>query len=144
MLSSYDFSYNGPWTDYQSPENLHKDNKSGPAWEKADVSDSAYHSGRIAQRAIRRIDQLAKEDKPFFLTVGLIKPHLPFNAPSKYWDLYSANEIKLAPNPFMPENAPKAAYYNYGELRSYCNIPTVNPKSQILLSVYLPKKVKLK
>jgi len=118
-----DFSYNGPWADYQSPENLHKDNKSGPAWEKADVNDSAYHTGKIAQKAIRRLDQLAKEKKPFFLTVGLIKPHLPFNAPSKYWDMYSANEIKLAPNPFVPANAPRESYFNYGELRGYCNMP---------------------
>jgi arylsulfatase A-like enzyme len=118
-----DFSYNGPWADYQSPENLNKDNITGPAWEKADVSDSAYHTGRIAQRAISRLHQLANEKKPFFMAVGLIKPHLPFNAPSKYWDMYDEKEIQLAPNPFMPQNAPKEARFTSPELRSYCNIP---------------------
>ena len=111
------------WADYKSAENLNKDNKSGPAWEKADVNDEGYHSGKIAQKAVARLEALAKEDKPFFMAVGLIKPHLPFNAPAKYWDMYSEADIKLAPNPFLPEQAPKAALFNSLELRSYKNIP---------------------
>lgn len=118
-----EFNNAEPWTDYQSPENFNKDSKTGPAWEKANVSDTTYHTGRIAQRAIVRLRELAKTNKPFFMAVGLIKPHLPFNAPTKYWDLYSDKDVTLAPNPFMPDNAPKEAIYNSGELRSYANIP---------------------
>jgi iduronate 2-sulfatase len=65
------------------------------------------------------IDKLAKEDNPFFLAVGFHKPHLPFVAPKKYWDLYSDDEIQLATNQEMAKNAVEYAYHNSGELRGY-------------------------
>ena len=65
--------------------------------------------------------------KPFFLAVGYLKPHLPFNAPKKYWDLYDPREIDLPPNPHIPENAPAASMHNFGELRAYYNIPPQGP-----------------
>lgn len=117
------------WRDYRSPENIWtKDTLqpagiAGPAWEKADVPDNAYYDGKVADKTISTLKGLAESRTPFFLGVGFVKPHLPFNAPSKYWDMYSREEIDMAPNPFMPENAPKEAFYNYGELRAYANIP---------------------
>jgi len=59
----------------------------GPAFESPDVPDNAYSDGLIAENAIKELNLL--KDKPFFLAVGFQKPHLPFNAPKKYWDLYS-------------------------------------------------------
>lgn len=42
------------------------------------------------------LDYLAKpHDKPFFLACGLIKPHLPFQVPKKYFDLYPLDQIQL-------------------------------------------------
>ncbi|MDX1284820.1 MAG: sulfatase [Draconibacterium sp.] len=120
------------WRDYRSPENIWtKDTLqpagiAGPAWEKADVPDNAYYDGKVTDKTISTLKKLAQTKEPFFLGVGFVKPHLPFNAPSKYWDLYSEEEIEKAPNPFMPENAPKEANYNYGELRAYSNIPQGN------------------
>ncbi len=58
----------------------------GPAYEAADVPDSAYPDGRVAQQALAEMNRL--KDRPFFLAVGFVKPHLPFNAPQKYWDMY--------------------------------------------------------
>jgi len=58
--------------------------------------------------------------------VGFHKPHLPFNAPKKYWDMYGENEIEMASNPFKPENASKYFNYNFGELRNYPGIPAGN------------------
>ncbi|MEQ9070246.1 MAG: sulfatase-like hydrolase/transferase, partial [Gimesia chilikensis] len=52
-----------------------------------------------------------------------LKPHLPFVAPQKYWDLYDRRQIKLAENRFPPENAPKIALTNWGELRNYSDMP---------------------
>lgn len=93
----------------------------GPAFESPDVPDSAYPDGLIAEHAIKELNRL--KDKPFFIAVGFKKPHLPFNAPKKYWDLYPEDQIKLADNPFAPKGAPKEALTNWGELRGYHGMP---------------------
>ena len=117
------------WRDYRTHENLwtyndkNKGGLAGPAWEKADVPDDTYYDGKTANKAVEELRSLANSDKPFFLAIGFLKPHLPFNAPAKYWDLYSHDEIELAPNPFFPENAPDEARYNFDELRAYTNMP---------------------
>ena len=67
----------------------------GPAWECADVPDNSYHDGAVADAAIEMLRQA--KDKPFFLAVGFHKPHLPFVAPKKYWDLYRSGEIPWRP-----------------------------------------------
>ena len=62
-----------------------------------DVPDEAYFDGRIATRAIESLQRLKKNRKPFFLAVGFWKPHLPFNAPKRYWNLYDPAKVKLPP-----------------------------------------------
>lgn len=117
------------WRDYQSNENIwtyndkSKGGAAGPAWEKAEVQDDNYYDGKTANKVVDKLRTLANSEKPFFVAVGFLKPHLPFNAPAKYWNLYPHNEIELAPNPFFPENAPKQAKFNFEELRSYTNMP---------------------
>ena len=93
----------------------------GPAFEAADVPDNAYPDGGNTDYAIKQLNRL--KDKPFFLAMGFYKPHLPFNAPKKYWDMYKAEDIKLADNPFIPKNAPSYATTTWGELRNYYGIP---------------------
>ena len=100
----------------------------GPAWECADVPDNAYGDGAIADTAIEMLRQA--KDKPFFLAVGFLKPHLPFVAPKKYWDLYRRDQIPLAANPFAPSNAPKLALADCGELRAYHDVPRVGPVTE--------------
>jgi len=73
-----------------------------PAYEAADVSDTEYADGLNAAEAIKQLHEL--KDQRFFLAVGFYKPHLPFNAPKKYWDLYDPEKIELAKNPFAPMN----------------------------------------
>ncbi|MHC4542501.1 MAG: sulfatase-like hydrolase/transferase, partial [Planctomycetota bacterium] len=60
------------------------------------------------------------------------KPHLPFNAPKRYWDMYRPEDIKLADNPFIPKDAPSYATTNWGELRNYYGIPKKGPCSDEL------------
>ena len=73
---------------------------------------------------IRDIRKLKKSATPFFLTAGFISTHLPFNAPKKYWDLYDRTTIKQPENyNYIPKNAPKISISNWGEMRSYSNIP---------------------
>ena len=68
----------------------------GPATESPDVDDSVLYDGQVADRAVESLQELAKSDTPFFLAVGFIKPHSPYIAPKKYWDLYDADAIPLA------------------------------------------------
>ncbi len=113
------------WKDYQRPENIseYKATDKGPAFESADVHDSTYIDGLMTQKVIRDLKKLKNSDKPFFLTAGFISPHLPFNAPAKYWDLYDKDSIKQPYNNFIPKNAPKVSISNWGEMRAYTNIP---------------------
>lgn len=98
----------------------------GAAVECADVPDTTYSDGLIADEAIKRL-RAAKEkpDQPFFIAVGFLKPHLPFVAPKQYWDLYERSSFE--PHPFQtpPEGAPSFAPTTWGELRNYSDIPRV-------------------
>ncbi len=98
-------------------------NTRGPAFECADVPDNTYTDGKVGDLAIAALRNIAGKKEPFFLAVGLVKPHLPFVAPKKYWDLYDPATIRLAPNPFRPNDAPDYAILPGDELRMYHNIP---------------------
>ena len=75
-----------------------------PAFECADVADEGYADGLNTQEAIKQLGDLKSRRKPFFLAVGFYKPHLPHNAPKKYWDMYDPDKITLAPNRQLPKN----------------------------------------
>lgn len=78
-----------------------------------DVPDEAYYDGRVAAEAVRVLAEV--KEKPFFLAVGFWKPHAPFNAPKKYWDLY--DRAKIPPlNPTRPEDAPELAFHQSTEI----------------------------
>jgi arylsulfatase A-like enzyme len=102
----------------------------GPAFEAADVPDNSYPDGANTDYAIRELSKV--KDKPFFIAMGFYKPHLPFNCPKRYWDMYKPENIKLADNPFIPKNAPTYATTNWGELRNYYGIPKKGPCSVVL------------
>jgi iduronate 2-sulfatase len=74
-----------------------KDSQEGKdlAFEAADVGDDGYPDGKLADLAIRTLQDLQQQSQPFFLAVGFFKPHLPFNAPKKYWDLYDPAAFEL-------------------------------------------------
>ncbi|MEZ6114870.1 MAG: sulfatase [Pirellulaceae bacterium] len=96
----------------------------GTAVEMGDVSDEAYTDGAVANLAVETLREMHNKQQPFFLAVGFLKPHLPFNAPKKYWELYQREEVKLAANPFPPKDAPSLALTTWGEMRVYAGIPT--------------------
>ncbi len=98
----------------------------GPAVESANVPDNAYRDGRSTEAGIATLRQL-KGGKPFFLGVGFYKPHLPFVAPKKYWDIYDPAEIDLADNPFVPKNAPSVGMHSSFELRVRHGVPKSGP-----------------
>lgn len=92
----------------------------GPATEAADVDDAVYQDGAVALQAIEALRTY--KDEPFFMCVGFAKPHLPFTAPKKYWDLYD-RELFAVPDRTLPQDAPDIAFTNWGELRAYQGIP---------------------
>ena len=102
----------------------------GPSIEISDVSDNAYPDGLIAEEAIRRLQAAkARPNEPLFLAVGFTKPHLPFSAPRKYWDLYKREAFALAAVQTPPEGAPSYSIGSWGELRAYADIPRDGPLS---------------
>ena len=134
--------YNAPeFGYYQSPENLKKIadlrkeaqekgltkgdvnkyvlKKYKVAWEKADVPDDAYLDGAIVNGAIELLNKVSKQDKPFFLAVGFKRPHLPFNAPTKYWDMYDESKVPLSLNQEKSDDGFELAYQPSWELSSY-------------------------
>ena len=110
---------------YALPESkeIRRKTRRGLPFENADVHDSIYRDGKLALKVIKDLQKLKKSKQPFFLTMGLMKPHLPFTAPKKYWDLYDRNKIELPESYKQPESTPKKTFHNYGELRNYENIP---------------------
>ncbi|MBT8038640.1 MAG: sulfatase [Xanthomonadales bacterium] len=95
----------------------------GPAFESADVRDDAYSDGYNTERAIETLRHFKSSKEPFFLAVGFHKPHLPFNAPEKYWDMYPAASVKLAGIRGAPANATPYTLRDPGELRNYFGMP---------------------
>lgn len=105
-----------------------RENVRGMPYESFDAADTDYPDGQIAQKALEYLERFATDqDKPFFLAVGFLKPHLPFCAPKKYWDLYDFDEIHVPENYYPPKDAPAGAVHNSGELRAYATIPPTGP-----------------
>ncbi|QDT68753.1 Choline-sulfatase [Planctomycetes bacterium MalM25] len=96
----------------------------GPAVESVDVDDGAYRDGAVVNQAVEALKRAG--DEPFFMCVGLAKPHLPFAAPKRYWDLYDREQFEV-PERALPDGAPSLAFTNWGELRSYTDIPKDGP-----------------
>ncbi len=94
-----------------------------PSVECTELPDNAYNDGANALRAKEILVQLKTEKKPFFFAVGFSKPHLPFVAPKKYWDLYDRTKMPEAEYQEKAKNGPEIAYHNAGELRAYSDIP---------------------
>ena len=114
---------NQDYVDPKTSETLEKDGLPGVyPFERLDVADASYKDGKTANKAVNDLKKLKKSGKPFLLAVGFLKPHLPFNAPSKYWNFYDEEDIQLPINNTFPKNGPKSAG-NWYEMVKYKGIP---------------------
>jgi len=129
--------------DYAKPENLKtlarvraegkvgdvRDPAKGPLTESADVHDDTYMDGKRAAETTRILEDLATtQGQPFFLAVGFAKPHLPFVAPQKYWDLYERDNFKMPPNQSIPKGYPEhAANLMAHEMHKYSDFEGKSP-----------------
>ena len=87
------------------------------------MPDNQLGDGKTADTAVRALGELKAGGKPFFLAVGFLKPHLPFIAPKKYFDLYPPAKVKRTDYALPPKGVPPVALHDSGELRTYNDIP---------------------
>jgi iduronate 2-sulfatase len=106
----------------------------GTATESVEAPDNAYQDGQVAQLAIETLDSMG--GKPFFIAVGFKRPHLPYTAPKKYWDLYDRGSIPVPADRIFPVCTPQQAALRYawtddrGEMRAYTDMPKKGPLSE--------------
>ncbi len=114
----------------------------GAAFELPDVADSDYADGRVAEETGRRLKaakvRLEKEGTPFFIATGFARPHLPFCAPKKYWDLYDPDSLPMPQYEELPKDAPAVAGKRGGEIANYKPVPE-DPK--VLIADDLKRKL---
>jgi arylsulfatase A-like enzyme len=92
------------YTDSTSIAYMNKKTGAGPYFECSTGSDSLYFDNMVTAKSIKDMKELGSAGKPFFLAVGYHKPHLPFNAPKRFYDLYDS--VEIAANRFAPINLP--------------------------------------
>jgi len=97
------------------------------ATEQAVVPDIAYPDGQTTQQVLKAMRKLAKSQQPFFLAVGYYKPHLPFTAPSQYWDTYQSDYMQLSNINSLPEGAPPYLFRSWSEPGSYADVSEEEP-----------------
>lgn len=104
---------------YANGENRQSLEKQVKPYEAGQVDDEGYPDGLTTELAMAKLKELKHSEKPFFMGVGFFKPHLPFNAPQQYWDLYKRDEIPLTTNPDVPENISLKSLHESGEFNQY-------------------------
>ncbi len=109
---------------YATPANLAGRGLKRASSEAADVPDGAYIDGVVCDAALNALSTLKTRAQPFFLAVGFRKPHLPFCAPQKYWDLYGREDIPPPASRGYPKGAPEVAVRSWKELEGYTDIPS--------------------
>ena len=103
-----------------------------PTTDRADVPDEAYHGGAMTEEAKKHLAGFAESGEPFFLAVGYRKPHLPFQAPERYWQLHDRDAFELATLDAPPEGAPAYAPQFGREIRRHYNVPDDGPFDEAL------------
>ena len=104
---------------YANGENRQSLKKQVKPYEAGDVKDTGYPDGLTTKLAISKLKELKNKNQPFFMGVGFFKPHLPFNAPKKYWKLYNRDSISLPPYPNIPKNINLSSLHASGEFNQY-------------------------
>ena len=116
----------------ETPDDWYKYVIRGFSVEAPDVPDSTLYDGQVADRALQVLREIADQQRaapageaqPFFMGVGFLKPHYPFIAPKKYWELYERSEISIAENNFPPRNAPPISLQvHWPEARAQSDVP---------------------
>lgn len=108
----------------------------GAAYEWPEAGDDDYADGRVAAETVRRLEaakrRLDKDGTPFFIASGFVRPHLPFSAPKKYWDMFDPMKLPMPHFQEHPQDAPAVAKKRGGEIAAYKPVPTEGEYSEEL------------
>jgi arylsulfatase A-like enzyme len=104
---------------YANGENRQSMKKQVKPYEVGEVDDDGYPDGLSTKLALEKLTELKLRKQPFFLGLGFFKPHLPFNSPKKYWDLYDKETINVTHSPNIPENISTKSLQRNGEFNQY-------------------------
>lgn len=89
-----------------------------PVYESAIHKEDTYPDDLITEQALMELETLASTpNKPFFLAVGIIKPHLPFGVPKKYLELYDG--VSFPKNPYPTKPVGKSTWHPSNEIKQY-------------------------
>ncbi len=107
-----------------TPEHLRtQDITKAPTTEAPDAPDTVYRDGQIANLSAAMLREHPADGQPFFLAVGFWRPHLPFVAPKKYWDMVDPAKIPLPSPAAAPSGVPDIAMHESREIRGYGTTP---------------------
>lgn len=113
-ILSWSIPYKSPPHAYSSPTKR--------SCEAPDLSDDEFVDGKILKQGLELLKTLTKSDKPFFLGVGFKKPHVPWYAPKKYWDLYKRDDFKIEEFQQLPEGGTERAWKKGSEVHNYHDV----------------------
>jgi iduronate 2-sulfatase len=106
----------------------------GRSTESFDAPDNEFYDGAQTDLAIETLGRLKEKKQPFFLALGYYRPHLPFVAPTRYWELYDRDELSMASNPYVPKHSPIMAMNSCYELKGCYDLEYVKHPSETQLS----------
>ncbi|MFH1300519.1 MAG: sulfatase [Planctomycetota bacterium] len=94
------------------------------SWLAADGTDAEQTDGIAADIAIQQLKQFAKSKQPFFLAVGLYRPHTPYVAPKKYFEMYPTEQINVPqiPDGYL-DTIPLPARKSVNRKKDQINLP---------------------
>ena len=105
------------WESFASKKNKEiKDSDLRPAVENTALPLTNYNDYNIAEKAIEFLSELSSDQ--FFMTIGFRKPHLPFAAPKKFWEIYDNVEFQKSEFDYATVNGDSIVYM-WSELASY-------------------------
>jgi len=114
----------------------------GRSTECSEAPDNAFYDGAQTDLALETLKRIKERPQPFYLALGYFRPHLPFVAPKKYWDLYDRNSLSLASNPYLPKDAPVMAADSNYELKGCYDLEFVGHPSVYSMPEDIARRLK--
>jgi arylsulfatase A-like enzyme len=103
---------NDEWRTKGEGRNLTNGELQFMTWRSVSTNEDIMHDSRTARWTVQHLERLSQQSKPFFLGVGFSRPHDPFFAPKRFFDLYPLESIKLPQTPADASKVPMMAYHD--------------------------------
>lgn len=117
LLPAGDWQHPRGWMHGLAHGEIRKNAREMDVLQASPGGDEIYPDGISIDEALTQMSSLSQGDKPFFLAVGILRPHLPFGAPRKYHDLYAQTELPPTPHPQKPDG--RTTWHGSGEFMKY-------------------------